>query len=107
MSWIWLAIAVAGDVLGTTAMARGSRAHHARWYAVGMAAYVLAFYAFARSLQSIPTSTADAIYFAASTAIIVLVGVTVLGQRLTARKGAGLVLVVTGVVVLRMQAAGV
>jgi multidrug transporter EmrE-like cation transporter len=45
---------------------------------LGTAAYVLAFYAFARSLQSIPTSTADAIYFAASTAIIAVVGVTVL-----------------------------
>ena len=107
MSGVWLAIAVAGDVCGTSAMERGSRAHYARWFVLGMAAYVLAFYAFARSLQSIPTSTADAIYFAASTAIIVVVGVTVLRHRLTARKAAGLVLVVAGVVVLRTQAAGV
>ena len=89
MSWIWLAVAIAGDVVGTTAMERGSRAHYAR------------------SLESIPTSAADAIYFAASTAIIVVVGVVVLKHRLTARKAVGLLLVVAGVVALRLEAAGV
>lgn len=107
MSWLWLATAIAGDVIGTSALERGSRAHYARYLGLAMAAYLLAFYAFARSLQSIPTSAADAIYFAVSTAIIVAIGVIFLEDRLTARKAAALVLVVAGVIVLRTQAAGV
>jgi small multidrug resistance pump len=106
MSWVWLAIAIAGDVVGTSALERGSRAHYVRYFILAMVAYLLAFYAFARSLQSIPTSAADAIYFAVSTAIIVAIGVIFLEHRLTARKATALALVVAGVVVLRMQAAG-
>jgi small multidrug resistance pump len=107
MSWVWLATAIAGDVVGTSALERGSRAHYGRYLVLGMLAYLVAFYAFARSLQTIPTSAADAIYFAVSTAIIVAIGVIFFKDRLTARKAAALVLVVAGVIVLRTQAAGV
>jgi small multidrug resistance pump len=106
MSWVWLAIAIAGDVIGTCALERGSRAHYARYFTLAMTAYVLAFYAFAQSLQTIATSAADAIYFAVSTAVIVVIGVVFLKDRLTLRKAAGLLLVVAGVVVLRTEAAG-
>lgn len=107
MGWVWLGIAIAGDVIGTSALERGSRVYYARHLTLAVAAYLLAFYAFARSLQTIPTSAADAIYFAVSTAIIVVIGMIFLGERPTARKAASMVLVVAGVVVLRAQAAGV
>lgn len=105
MSWVFLAIAIAGDVAGTAALERASHGHYRRYLCLAAAAYLLGVYAFARALQTIPTSVADAIFLAAATALIAAFSVAWLGERLTVRKSAALILIVVGVAVLRLQAA--
>ena len=105
MSWIFLAVAIAGDVAGTAALERASRSHYRRYFSLAAAGYLLGIYAFARALQTLPISVADAIFFAGATAMITAFSVTWLGERLTTRKAVALVLVVVGVVVLRLETA--
>jgi small multidrug resistance pump len=103
VSWMFLAAAVVSDAVGTYALER-SEGLRRRWPAVGAAvAYFLAVVAFSLALQGIAISVADAVYAAAATALVTLVAVTFLGERLGWRKLAGLVLVVAGVVALRLQ----
>jgi len=106
MSWVFLAIAVAGDVAGTAALERSTRGRYRRrYFALATAGYLLAVGAFARALQTIPTSVADAIYFAGATALIAAFGLIWHRESLTFRKAAALLLVVVGVVVLRLEPA--
>lgn len=103
VNWMFLAAAVVSDAVGTYALER-SKGLRRRWPAVGAAvAYLLAVVAFSLALQGIAISVADAVYAAAGTALVTLVAVTFLGERLGWRKLAGLVLVVAGVVALRLQ----
>lgn len=105
MSWIFLLITITGDAAGTVALERASRGHRRHYFLLAAAGYLLAVYGFARALQTIPTSVADAIYFAGTTALVAVVSVTWLGEKLTTRKAVALILVVVGVVVLRLEAA--
>ena len=104
VSWIFLTIAIAGDVVGTAALERASRGHYRRYLALAVASYLTAFYAFARALQVIPTSIADAIYAAVGTAFVTAFSVLWLKERLTRRKLLALILVTAGVVVLQLEA---
>jgi len=103
VSWILLAIAITGDVVGTVALERASRGHHRRYLALAVAAYLTAFYAFARALQVIPTSVADAIYAAVGTAFVTAFSVLWLKEKLTRRKLLALILVTAGVAVLQLE----
>lgn len=106
MSWVFLAIAIAGDVAGTAVLERASRSDpRRRYFLPAAAAYLLAVYTFAQALQTIPTSIADAIFFAGTATLVTVYSVTWLGERLTTRKTIGLILVVGGVVALRLDAA--
>jgi small multidrug resistance pump len=103
VNWMFLAAAVVSDTVGTYALERSEGLRRPR-PAVGAAvAYLLAVVAFSLALQGIAISVADAVYAAAGTALVTLVAVTFLGERLGWRKLAGLVLVVAGVVALRLQ----
>jgi multidrug transporter EmrE-like cation transporter len=104
-SWMFLAGAVVGDAAGTYALERSGGLRRRGPVAVAAVAYLLAIVAFAQALQGIAVSVADAVYAAAGTALVTVVGVTVLGERLGARKATGLVLVLLGVVALRVQGA--
>ncbi len=103
MSWIFLALAVAGDLVGTVALERTSRGPYRRYFLLAAAAYLSGIYAFARALQTIPTSVADAIFFAGATALIAAFSLTWLGEKLTTRKATALILVIVGVIVLRLH----
>lgn len=105
MSWLFLALTIAGDLAGTTALERASRGHYRRYLALAAVGYLLAIYTFARALQTIPTGVADAVYFAGTTALVAVYSVTWLGERLSIRKATALLLIVVGVVALRLEAA--
>jgi multidrug transporter EmrE-like cation transporter len=104
-SWMLLAGAVLGDAVGTYALDRSEGLRRRTPVVVAAAAYLLAIVAFGHALQGIAISVADAVYAAAGTALVTVVGVTLLRERFGRRKAAGLGLVVLGVVVLRLQGA--
>jgi small multidrug resistance pump len=104
MGWLFLAVAIVGDLAGTAALERGSRGRYVRHLALAAAAYLVAFFAFSQTLMTVPTSIADSIYFAGATALVTAYSALWLGERVTARKAIALALIGAGVIVLRLQA---
>ncbi len=105
LSWLFLAGAVVGDAAGTYALKRSHGMRRPWPVALSVVAYLLAIVLFSFALQGIAVSVADAVFAAAATVLITVMGVAFLGERLGARKVLGLGLVVLGVVALRLQGA--
>lgn len=102
VNWMFLAGAVVGDAVGTYALGRSDGLRR-RWPAAAAGvAYLAAIVAFSVALQGIAISVADAVYAAAGTALVTVVGVAVLGERFGGRKAVGIALVIAGVVTLRL-----
>ncbi len=102
-SWMFLAGAVVGDVVGTYALDRSNRLRRLWPALASVAAYVVSIVAFGLALGGIATSVADAVFAAAGTLLVTVTAVVLLGERLGRRKVIGLALVTLGVVVLRLQ----
>lgn len=106
MGWFFVSVAIGCDVAGTYALARsdGFRRFPANLGAI--VALLLALWMFALALQELPTSVADAVYAAVGTVVMAVIGVLLLGERLTPRKVLAITLIVAGVVTLRLQGGG-
>lgn len=102
MPWMFLGIAIVGEVLATSAL----KASHGftRWNYGGLsiAGYAIAFYFLAVVLKTIPVGVAYAIWAGAGVALVTLIGVTVFGQKLDFFGYLGIALIVSGVLVLHL-----
>ena len=102
MSYLYLAIAILAEVIGTSALkaAEGfTRPLPSLVVAVG---YGTAFYFLSLALKVIPVGIAYAIWSGVGVALITLIGWIVFKQRLDAPALAGLALIVAGVVVIQV-----
>lgn len=102
MPWMFLAIAIVGEVVATSAL----KASHgfAKWNYGGLAiaGYAVAFYFLAIVLKTIPVGVAYAIWAGAGVALVTLIGVILFGQRLDSFGYLGIALIVCGVLVLQL-----
>lgn len=64
--------------------------------------YSLAFYSLSLSLKTLPLGIAYAIWAGVGTALTATVGVTIYKETFTIKKGFGLVLIISGVVLLNV-----
>ncbi|WP_306025659.1 SMR family transporter [Oceaniradius stylonematis] len=100
MPWLYLAIAITGEVIGTSAL-KASESFSLLWPSlITVAGYAVAFYFLALTLRTIPVGVAYAIWAGAGIVIISLIGLFVFGQKLDAAAIAGIGLIVAGVVVI-------
>jgi len=102
MSYLYLAIAIVAEVIGTSALkaAEGfTRPVPSLVVAVG---YGAAFYFLSLALKVIPVGIAYAIWSGVGVALITLIGWVMFKQRLDAPALAGLGLIVAGVVVIQV-----
>ncbi len=100
MPWLYLAIAITGEVIGTSAL-KASESFSRLWPSlITVAGYAVAFYFLALTLKTIPVGVAYAIWAGAGIVIISLIGLFVFGQKLDAAAIAGIGLIVAGVVVI-------
>ena len=100
MPWLFLAIAIAGEVIGTTAL-KASDGFTRLWPSlIVVVSYVVAFYFLALVLRTIPVGVAYAIWAGVGVAAITLIGFGFFGQRLDLAAVLGIGLIVAGVVVL-------
>lgn len=100
MPWLFLAIAIAGEVIGTTAL-KASDGFTRFWPSViVVVSYVVAFYFLALVLRTIPVGVAYAIWAGVGVAAITLIGFVLFGQQLDLAAVVGIGLIVAGVVVL-------
>jgi len=103
MSYLYLAIAIVAEVIGTSALkaAEGfTRPLPSLIVAVG---YGTAFYFLSLALKSIPVGIAYAIWSGVGVALITVIGWLLFRQRLDLPALAGIAMIVGGVVVIQMS----
>jgi len=102
MPYVFLAIAIVAEVIGTSALKASEGFSKTMPSVVTVIAYGAAFYCLSITLKSVPVGVAYAIWSGAGVALIAVVGWVVFGQKLDAAAIIGMGLIVTGVVVMQV-----
>ena len=101
-AYLYLAIAIVAEVIGTTALKASDSFTRLLPSLVMVGCYALSFYLLTFSLRLLPTGIAYAIWSGAGIILISLVSWIVYGQRLDLPAIAGLGLIIAGVVVINL-----
>ncbi|ALE93620.1 hypothetical protein AOC05_16980 [Arthrobacter alpinus] len=105
MHWFLLAAAIAAEIVATTLL-KVSAGFTKPWASIGtVLGYVVSFYLLSLVLKYVPLSMAYAIWSAAGTVAIALIGVALFSERLTAVQIAGILLTAAGVAMINLGAA--
>ena len=102
MPYVLLACAIASEVAATSLLPRTRGFTVPVPTVVVLAGYALSFVLLAQVVQRMPVGVAYAVWSGAGTAAVAAIGATFLGQTLSSWQVLGLVLVVTGVVLLNV-----
>jgi small multidrug resistance pump len=105
MGYLMLAGAIAAEVAATTAMKYTDGFTKLLPSLLTALGYVVSFALLAQTLKSVSVGTAYAIWSGVGTAAIATIGITFLGEGMTAAKAAGIALIIVGVVVLNLGGA--
>jgi small multidrug resistance pump len=97
--WLYLSIAIAAEVIGTSFL-KARRALRLGPSVVVIVGYVVAFYFLSLTLKTMPVGIAYAVWAGAGTALIALIGWAFLAQSLDVAAIVGIGLIVAGVVVI-------
>ncbi len=101
MPYLYLAIAILAEVIGTSAL-KASEGFTRVWPSMVVAVgYGVAFYFLSLALKTIPVGVAYAIWSGVGVALITLIGWVVFHQKLDAPALIGIALIVAGVVVIQ------
>ena len=102
MQWVFLAVAIVSEVIGTSAL-KASEGFSRLWpTAIVVVGYALAFYFLSLTLKTIPVGVAYAIWSGAGVALIGLIAWVLYGQSLDLPAIIGMSLIVAGVVILNL-----
>lgn len=107
MPWVYLTLAIAAEVVGTTALKMSNGFANIPWGVAALASYGIAFYLLATVLLTIPVGVAYAIWAGAGVAAVTLIGWLAFGQKLDLAAVIGIALIVAGVVVLNTLSSSV
>jgi small multidrug resistance pump len=102
MNYLFLALAIISEVIGTTALNASNQFSKLLPSVITVVGYGLAFYFFSFSLRSIPVGVAYAIWAGVGVVLVALIGVFFFKQRLDFPAVAGMVLIITGVLVMHL-----
>ena len=101
-AYIPLAIAIIAEIIGTSLLA-ASHQFTRLWPTVGMiACYGIAFYCLTLALREIPVGIAYAVWSGVGVAAIAIIGHFFFRQTLDLAAVIGIILIVTGVIVLNV-----
>lgn len=81
--WTWLGIAIAAEVIATSALNASAGFSRTVPTAIAVSGYVVAFYCLSIALRSIPLGLAYAIWSGAGIALLALIGWLAFRQSLT------------------------
>lgn len=98
-----LALAVGIEVLATSFLPRTEGFTQVRWSVLVLLGYGSAVGLLSVVIRTVPVSVAYAIWAGAGTALVAVIGVTVLGESMSTVKVVSLVLIVIGVVGLNLS----
>ncbi len=102
MHWIYLAIAIAAEVVGTSSLKASAGFTKLGPSLMVLAGYGVAFLFLSLTLERIPVGVGYAIWSGAGVTLIALIGWLVYGEKLDPAAIAGMALIVAGVVVLNL-----
>lgn len=102
MPWVYLALAIAGEIIGTSALKATEGFTKPIPIAITIAGYATAFYFLALTLKTIPVGVAYAIWSGVGVVAIGLIGYLVFKQTLDWAAVLGMALIVAGVLVMNV-----
>jgi len=100
--FVYLIISIALEVTGTSFLAASQGLKRPVPSVIAVLAWLASIAVFSQALRTVPVGAAYAIWSGLGTVLITLVAVAVFRQRLDAAGIMGMVLIVSGVVVLRL-----
>jgi len=103
--FVLLSIAIAAEIVATTALKASDGFSRWGFGAIVVAGYAFSFYFMALSLKELNLGSTYAIWSGVGTAATAVIGVTLFGEAFTWPRVAGVVLIVSGVVVLNLGGA--
>lgn len=101
-SWLFLAVAIAGEVVATSALKSSHGFTRLLPSVVVVTGYSIAFYFLSLALKAIPVGVAYAVWAGAGIALVTAIAWWVHGQRLDVWGFVGIGLIVSGVAVLNL-----
>ncbi|WP_439140421.1 DMT family transporter [Roseicyclus sp.] len=102
MPWLSLIIAIAGEIVGTTALKASDGFTRLTPSLVAITGYAIGFYFLAIVLRTIPLGITYAIWSGVGVAAVTLIGWVMYGQKLDLPALLGIGLIVAGVLVLNL-----
>ena len=100
--WVYLAVAIISEVAATSAL-KSAEGFSKLWPSlIVVTGYAAAFYFLSLTLKTIPVGMAYAIWSGAGTAIVALIAWLFMGQKLDLPAIIGILLIVSGVLVLNL-----
>ena len=102
MPYVFLAIAIVAEVIGTSALKASEGFSKTVPSVVTVVAYGAAFYCLSITLKTVPVGVAYAIWSGVGVALIAIVGWLLFDQKLDAAAIIGMGLIVAGVVVMQV-----
>lgn len=103
MGWLYLILAIILELFGTS-MIKLSNGLTVLWPTIAMfAGYVLCFIFLSFALKTIDMSVAYAIWSAVGIVLIAIIGIVFFHENITFAKLAGILLIVTGVITVKLN----
>jgi small multidrug resistance pump len=102
MAYVYLAIAIVAEVIGTSALNASNGFTRAAPTAVVVTGYLIAFYFLSLTLKTMPVAIAYAIWSGVGIALITTIGWVFFKQILDAAALLGIAMIVAGVVVINL-----
>jgi multidrug transporter EmrE-like cation transporter len=102
MPWLFLGIAIVGEVIATTALKASDGFTKWGYGSISIIGYSISLYILAIILKTIPVGIAYAVWSGAGVALVTFIGVVLLGQKLDLFAYLGIGLIVAGVLVLNL-----
>ncbi|ASY56439.1 MULTISPECIES: SMR family transporter [Sinorhizobium] len=100
LAWLFLALAIATEVVGLTVMKASSASCAYIGHAVMYASIALSYVFLARAVKTVPVGVAYAIWEGSGVALITLVSVFIFGHVLSGREVVGLSMAVLGILLV-------
>ena len=98
-----LLIAIATEVVATASLPKAQGFTDPAWTTLVVAGYVFSIWLLTLVVRDIPVSVAYAVWSGLGTALITVVGITLLGEDVDFAKIAGIGLVIAGVLLLNVH----
>jgi small multidrug resistance pump len=105
-SWLLLFLAIAFEIVGTTATKLSDGMTKKGPTAVVVVCYVGCFFLFSKAVRTIELGTAYAVWSGVGMAALAVIGVTAFGDTMTPRKLVSMALIIAGVVGLNLGGTG-